>query len=339
MVSRAIESSEGRLLAASIMGETDPGRIQAALDDFCCSHLGAGVDEVFLCKLSVGASFGLRLEGGERIFLKAHPPDRPVEFLRAVRWVQEHLYSRGFPCPKPLLGPESFLRGHATVEEFVDEGGSTDAHDPAVRRTMARTLVRMIKLSEEVSGVQDLTLGWNWPEPGTLWPPPHNALFDFGATAAGAERIDELARKARPIVDGFEGRTVVGHADWSVDQMRFKDGEVTIVYDWDSVRIDKEVVIVGIAAGDYTATFSQGVPNPPSPEETRLFVRDYEAARGEAFTEEERRAIAAAATYAVAYVARCEHALDPEEKNLPGSFREALYEHGEKYLRLQDGSW
>lgn len=331
-VSRAVESPEGRLLAASIMGASESGRIRAALDGFCRSRLGAGVDEVFLCKLSVGASFGLRLGGGERIFLKAHPPDRPVEFLRAVRRVQEHLHFRGFPCPRPLLGPEPFLKGHARVEEFLDEGGIADAHDPAVRRAMAWTLFRQIELASEVSGIEALSRGWNWPEPGTLWPPPHNALFDFRATEAGAERIDALAREARAVVDGFEGRTVIGHADWSVDQMRFKGGEVSVVYDWDSLRPDKEVIVVGIAAGNFTATWGAGVPNPPSPEEARLFVDDFEAARGGAFSDRERAAIAAAATYAVAYVARCEHALDPGGGNLSGSFREALALHGEKYL-------
>jgi hypothetical protein len=166
-----------------------------------------------------------------------------------------------------------------------------------------------------------------------LWPEPHNALFDFEATAKGAEWIDEVAEEAKRIIDGFDDEVVVGHTDWSVDQMRFKSGEVSVVYDWDSVRLEREVVVLGTAAATFTATWRFGVPNPPSTEETWLFVEDYEVARGNPFSGEERAAIAAATIYVMAYTARCEHALDQKGKDLPGSFREALRTHTEGYFR------
>ena len=159
------------------------------------------------------------------------------------------------------------------------------------------------------------------------------ALVDFGATEEGAEWIDEVAAQAKRALDSFDGKVVIGHTDWSVGQMRFKDGEVSVVYDWDSVRAEREVVVVGTAAATFTATWRFGVPNPPSPEEAWSFVEEYEAARQSVFSEEERVAIAAAAIYVMAYTARCEHALDPEGKNLPGSFREVLPSHTEAYFQ------
>ena len=45
------------------------------------------------------------------------------------------------------------------------------------------------------------------------------------------------------------------------------------------------------------------------------------------FSQEEREALAAAAIYAIAYVARCEHALDPRDADLKGSFRKTLPVH------------
>jgi hypothetical protein len=208
-----------------------------------------------------------------------------------------------------------------------------DAHDPAIRRTMAQTLAWLIDLACEVPDVQELDKGWRWPKKGRLWPEPHNALFDFEITAEGAEWIDEVAEEAKKIMDGCDGEVVVGHTDWSVDQMRFKSGEVSVVYDWDSVRPEKEVVVMGTAAATFTATWRFGAPNPPNPEETWAFVEEYEAARQSVFSGEERAAIAAASVYVMAYTARCEHALDPGGENLSGSFREVLRSHIEAYFR------
>jgi hypothetical protein len=198
---------------------------------------------------------------------------------------------------------------------------------------MARTLARLVELAGEGQDVRGLHLGWTWSEEGRLWPEPHNALFDFEATAEGAEWIDQVAAEAKAVMDSFQGQVVVGHTDWSVDQMCFEDGEVSVVYDWDSLRLEKEAVVVGTAAVTFTATWRFGVPNPPSPEETWSFVEEYEGARQRVFSGEERTAIAAAAVYVMAYSARCEHALDPGGKNLQGSFREVLPSHIEAYFR------
>jgi Phosphotransferase enzyme family len=317
----------------SILGTDDPGEITRRLNVFCETCLGSAMAEVLFCELSVGASFGLRLGDGRRVFLKAYPPDRPRQFLRAVRRVQGYLFERGFPAPRPLAGPAHFGPGLATVDEFVDEGEHADAHDPSIRRKMAQTLARLIDLAGELPDVRGLDKGWRWPKKRKLWPEPHNALFDFEATAKGAECIDDVAEEAKRIVDDFDGEIVVGHADWSVDQMRFKGDEVSVVYDWDSLRLEMEIVVVGHGASHFSATWHPGVPNPPSPEETWLFVEDYEGSRGKPFSEQERKAIAAAAIYGIAYTARCEHALDQEGKDLPGSFREALRTHAEAYFR------
>jgi Phosphotransferase enzyme family len=317
----------------SILGTADPGEIASRLDAFCKAHLGSGVGEVLLCELSVGATFGLRLGDGRRVFLKAHPPDRPSEYLQAVRRVQRYLFGRGFPAPRPLAGPAPFSSGLATVDNFVDEGEHGDAHDPSIRHTMAETLARLIDLAREIPDIRGLDKGWRWPMKGKLWPKPHNALFDFETTAEGAEWIDEVAEEAKKVTDGFDGEVVVGHTDWSVDQMRFKKGKVSVVYDWDSLRVEKEVVVVGHGASHFSATWSLGVPNPPSAEETWLFVEEYEAARRKPFSKQERKTIAASAIYGIAYTARCEHALDPEDEDLEGSFRDALPVHAKAYFR------
>ena len=331
-IAGAFASREGRTLARSILGTADFRQIAGDLDAFCAARLGSGLEEAFFCELSVGCAFGLRLKDDRRALLKTHPPDRTLRFLQAVYRVQRHLYARGFPCPEPISGPLPFGFGLATIEMFVDEGEPADAHEPEIRRSMARALARMIELSAEVPDVEELSRGWKLPPDRELWPVPHNALFDFEATAAGAEWIDELGSKAKEILDNSPGRMVVGHADWSAKHFRFEDGKVCVVYDWDSLRLDKETTLVGHTATHFPYTECFDVPRRASPEEARLFVEEYEMARGAPFSDRERASVSAAATYGLAYSARCEHAVDPEGKDLKGGFREALGRYGEEYL-------
>jgi hypothetical protein len=62
-------------------------------------------------------------------------------------------------------------------------------------------------------------------------------------------------------------------------------------------------------------------------------VRDYEVARGRPFSAAERRTAAAAALYAAAYIARCEHAVAPAGADVQrGSFRDRLRRHGTRWF-------
>jgi hypothetical protein len=327
-----VASPEGRILAESVLGTADPGRIALSLKVFCSSMLGSPIEEVLFCDVSIGATFGLRLGDTRRVVLKAHRPDRDPDFLACVHRVQLHLSDRGFPCPRPVLGPAPFGAGLANVDQLVEAGEFADAHEPEIRREMARALSRLIDLASEVPQEELASLeGSWWPDEG-IWPPPHNVLFDFEATAAGAGWIDEIAREAKRIVESTPIATVVGHGDWSANQMRFQSGKMSVAYDWDSLRADKETTFVGHAATHFPYTERLDVPAAPSSEEVRLFVEEYEAARGAPFSGRERAALFAAATYGLAYTARCEHAVDPEGNWFPGSRRETLASTAEGYL-------
>ncbi len=114
----------------------------------------------------MGAAFGVHLKDGRRILLKAHK-NCSSEFLEAVRRVQGHLFQKGFPCPRPLAGPAPFGPGQATVEEFVDVGEPTDAHEPAIRRKMAYALARSTNLRGR-SGTWGALLGLDVAEGGAV---------------------------------------------------------------------------------------------------------------------------------------------------------------------------
>lgn len=322
-------------LEQRIYGTVDPDAIASAVDAFCVAHLDAVIDEYLFYQSSIGSVSGVRLLDGRSVVIKAHPPTQPVAYLDAMHRVQRRLTERGFPCPPIILGPTPLDNGVAVVEELVDEGAYRDTHDPAIRRTMAALLAWLIRLTAELGHVPGLEAhGTQRRAPGDLWPIPHSAIFNFETTVAGAAWIDRAASTAWQRLQRDQSAWVIGHTDWSVKHFRFLDDEVRVIYDWDSLRLVREADLVGGAAATFTYTEHLDVPRWPSGEEARAFAREYEAARGAPFTAAEWEAISAAATYARAYGARCEHAIAPHVTAFPpGSLRDMLLRYGEDDLR------
>jgi hypothetical protein len=325
-------SSDG-LVERLVFGTRDEAAIDAAVDGFCRAHLGAGVDRVLFRATSVGVVRGVRLEDARRIVVKAHHPRTSARTLAAVQRVQAHLRREGFPCPSPLLGPTPLARGVAVAEELVDTGEFRDTHDPACRRLMAEALAWHLELARGCEQPAALRGGWSLYGTDRLWPRAlHSPALDFEATAAGAGWIDAIAARAKPLASA-PGPRVVGHHDWSGKHVRFEGDRISAVYDWDSLALGREAVIVGNAAMTFTANFDlPGVGVAPSPDEVRAFVDEYSAARSAPLMHGERRQIAACATFIAAYTARCEHCVDRDPGTDPDSFIGALRTHGDAYL-------
>lgn len=110
--------------------------------------------------------------------------------------------------------------------------------------------------------------------------------------------------------------------------MRMSPSGIAVVYDWDAVLLDREAFIVGSAAANFPITWELDVSQTPAIGEVASFVCEYEQARGTEFTKSERIEIEAGATYARAYKARCEHAIDPGSVRWGGSSRESLKANG-----------
>jgi len=324
-------------LERSIFGSADPDAIRRVVDAFCAATFGVPVASVLSYVSSLGCVFTLRLADGQRLVLKASPPHDSAVSLASMLRIQAHLAWRGFPCPRPLGGPWPLARGHATAMERRDEGTFVTADDPTVRRALAEALAQQIALARDVADLPGLGPAlWTSLPADRLYPTPHLALFDLEATAQGAGWIDRIARAARGGAQPDGSRVVVGHDDWAVKDVRFADGTISVVYDWDSLRRDRESVIVGRAAGLFMMTYR--VPHPariaPRPDEVYAFVDEYEAMRGSAFTTAERATMAAVATYMIAWTARLEHSTAPDEVDYPvGTYREALARYGDAYLR------
>lgn len=324
----------GDLVRELVFGASTDDAVDAAADQFCRSHLGYPVEEVLFRRTSVGVVVGVRLTDGRRVVVKAHQPRQSRVTLAAVHRIQQHLYREGFPCPRPLLAATPLADGLATVEELVDAGEFRDTHDPIFRRLMAEALARQVELARACGLPDALGRGWDPYAEDRLWPREgHSPIFDFQATAEGAEWIDAIAANVKlRIAPRTGGDSIVGHMDWSGKHFRFAGERVSVVYDWDSLRVRAEPAIVGVAAMTFTANFD--LPNvrlTPEPDEVRAFVDDYSELRARPLTRREREQAAAWATFIAAYLARCEHALHRSGED-PNNFSAALRRHGEEYL-------
>jgi hypothetical protein len=302
---------DDRQLARDILGTDDPAVIEPAISAFCRTHLGRDAVNVGYVSFSVGAGFGIALDDGRSVFMKVWPARVSRESLESVHVIQHALATQGFPAPRVLLNPQPFMAGYGSVMEWCDSGAQLDAHVALVRREMAASLARLIALAApfaSLSGLERL----DYPTDGAFGK-AHNVLFDFQATGRGAEWIDEIAIAAAHRAQAGPSRMVVGHRDWSMHNVRLHLDEngaptMSVVYDWDSLVVARETDVVGVAAAIYPVTWDlEIVPRFPTRDEMLAFVAEYEQAAGRRFSAEESDRIGAAATYVLAYIARCEH--------------------------------
>jgi hypothetical protein len=246
--------------------------------------------------------------------VKIFRPGTDTALVDSLIAVQRYLGGHGFPCPT-VLGPRRlFGASNAIVMPLLDRGDYVDAAEPTVRAEWAALLHRQIESCRPFAGLPGVS-GWR-PPSGRLWHKPHNVLFDFEHTQRGAEWIDAIAAEALATLERQSEPLLLGHADWSAKHFRYlplrpPSQRIAVVYDWDSLRYGTEVEIVAGAAASFTVTwYVAGCDALPTVGDSLAFVADYEAARGAPFSTDERRALVAAARYATAYTARCEHSLD-----------------------------
>ena len=313
-----------KLLAVAIFGTDSVAEAERMIRAWARTR-SFGDGRVSSVELSVGAAVTLQL-ATDKVFVKVWPGDVDPKALSAQLQVQAGLAGRGFPAPQVLTDLSRLGPGWASAMEYKRDGVATDVRMPGVRRAMAAGLAQFVRMSESHQDVEGLP---RRPLPDrSVWPRPHNALFDFEATAQGAEWIDDIARTALADMRLATSRIVVGHLDWSAKNMRMGPESIAVVYDWDAVFLDRETFVIGAAAAHFPMTWELDVSGNPDTREVMAFVQEYEEARGQAFTSAELEEVAASATYARAYTARCEHAGDPSGARWIGSSRQYLKDNG-----------
>ena len=195
---------------------------------------------------------------------------------------------------------------------------------------LAAGLAELIDRGVPFSERPELALGQFARDRDALFPVPHSSLFDFEATAKGAEWIDAHARRARAVLDEPAGqRPVVGHDDWRVEHVRFDGDRIVAVYDWASLKAMPETSIVGSTSHAYGVDLT--TPGARSPTVTMPSRSSPTTSSPAADPSRKRSAVASTRTGCTRSrtAQRCEHSLlattvDP----VPHGFRDRLADHG-----------
>src|SRR5262249_50682329 len=85
----------------------------------------------------------------------------------------------------------------------------------------------------------------------------------------------------------FRAPAVVGHVDWWVGNLRWRDGELHVVHDWDSLASQPEAIICGFAATMFAESPEHWVQ--ANLAQSEAFISGYERARARAWSREERQ--------------------------------------------------
>jgi Ser/Thr protein kinase RdoA (MazF antagonist) len=322
---RAEQSTYGDAPAVvhqAIHGTDDPEEVASQLQEAVRSMLGARVVEARFHRASVGSVTGVVLDSGRAVVVKAYQSRWTESFLADVARAQTALADAGIPCARPLAGPGPLAHGWVSIESWLDDPGSPARLGASERAASAGGLAAVIAAAPMLEGLERPPLA---TAEGSLYPEPHSPLFDFAATAVGAEWIDELARTVKPRLAG--GRLVVAHTDWSARNIRLSADGVRAVYDLDSLAVVTLPVAVGLAAATWRAFGEAGDGLAPGVDE----VGDWLDAYPSSLSAEERRGAFAAALWSHVYAARCEHAVDPEERLLRRT-RPVLRAEAERFL-------
>ena len=310
-----IETWSTPFVELDCFGTDSADRIVPAMDEFCRVHLGSTLRGYLFYGSSVGSTHGVRLEDGPDIVIKVRPPPETNPYLNHDRTALESvcrvtnwLADRGYPCPKPILGPTPMGKGLATVDEFLEKGERGSGFGPECRRVIASGFAELIDVLRSFEG--EVLCLKHFHRSEALYPQPHSKLFDFEKTAEGAEWIDAFAERARRL-EAHDRKLMLGHADWRVQHLRFQDGKIVATYDWDSLAFRPETELIAISAHGFTADWTlEGIRRIPTANDIRAYVADYEVARGRPFSKHERKSLFATCVYCIAYSARCTHSLE-----------------------------
>lgn len=276
---------------------------RAELDEWCRRWLGSVPMRTLFTSGNLSAVIGVRLTDGRGVVIKAR---RPAARLPGCVEVQRHLWAAGFPCPRPLAGPAPLGALTATAESYVP-GGEQLAPSRGAPRRFAGALAWLIEASPPVGSVLPLDpppawLRWNHDLTGP-WPRPESTPADLN-TLTGPRWLDEVGQRVRGRLARFDAASVVGHADFESQNLRWHGDQLHVVHDWDSVVALPEAVIVGAAAATYPATGRTA--RAASVLDSRRFLEAYAHRRARAWSAGELQVCWAAGLWVLGYNAKVE---------------------------------
>ncbi|MDX3661963.1 phosphotransferase [Streptomyces sp. ID05-26A] len=271
------------------------------LSAWCTSELGSPVASVFYSRESISSVHGVLLADGREAYVKVRPDDgRGAACLAA----QAFLATRGFPCPRPLTAVvvSGGLAVHA--EEPLPGGEVLPGFSPDVARRYAEVFVRLMALLADVTVPPPLPsprwARWDHTDPG-LWPTID--FLDARDQSVVPRYVLDVAARVRTRLLATSLPCVLGHADFEAQNLRWQDGAVLAVHDWDSLAWQPEAALVGAASGAFANVSPPGLVPVAS---SAAFIETYQRGRGRVFSLEEMEIAWAASLWTAVHNARWE---------------------------------
>jgi hypothetical protein len=266
---------------------------------WCREHLGAEPTGVIFEAQHLSYVQGLRLTDGREVVLKARAPSPRIAVCQEV---QRFMWGQGFACPEPLGGPAPLGRLTATAERYLPGGISLNGH-PGQPSLSAAALCEFVRVASRFPGEADLRpappwVGWEHDGAG-MWPDPDDLDVDLNGDDAPAW-LEELGGRSRARLLRDDRSRIIGHADWWEPNLRWQDGRLHAVFDWDSLAYLSEAAIAGAAA----AQFADQWPDVTGIEDCEAFIESYALARGRPWSRDEREVCWAAGLWLMSFNAK-----------------------------------
>ncbi len=271
------------------------------LPDWCVDQFGDEPVGVLFEARSISAVFGLRLARGREVVVKAREDDGRAASCVAA---QAQLAQRGFPCARPLTPVVAVGALAVHAEESLPGGEILRGDTPSVARRYAAVFARLMAELADVQVEPPLPnprwSRWDHTDSG-LW--PKIDFLDERDQSVVPQFVVEMAERVRKRLLATNLPCVLGHADFEAQNLRWRDGEVWAVHDFDSLGWQPEAALVGAASGAFA--------NDPPPSlvpvaSSAAFLDAYQEHRGRAFTAEELEIAWAASLWTAVHNARWE---------------------------------
>lgn len=261
----------------------------------------------------MSAVFGLRLATGRDVVVKVREDDgRAAPCVDA----QARLSDRGFPCARPLT-PATRVGTLAVHAEESRPGGRLlpgDSPDIAARyaAVFARLMAGLAGVTVSPPLPNPRWIRWDHTDPG-LWPSIED--LDRRDQDAVPVYVVEAAGRIRERLLAADLPRVLGHADFEAQNLRWRDGHIWAVHDWDSLAWQPEAALAGAASAVFPKT---GPALLPPIESSEAFLAAYQDIRGRRFTTEEQEVAWAASLWPAAHDVRWEtlHGAPPGSHDL-----------------------
>jgi hypothetical protein len=271
------------------------------LPDWCADQLGDQPVGVLFELRQMSAVFGLRLAGGRDVVVKAREDDGRAASCVAA---QALLAERGFPCARPLTPAVGVGTLVVHAEESRPGGELLRGASPDIAVRYAVVFARLMAELADVTLAPPLPnprwVRWDHTDSG-VWP-AIGELDERDQDAVPAYVVD-AADRARERLLAADLPCVLGHADFEAQNLRWRDGGVWAVHDWDSLAWLPEAALAGAACG----AFPSATPPTLAPiESSAAFLAAYQDLRGRRFTAQELEVAWAASLWPAAHNARWE---------------------------------